>query len=168
MKVLRAGDISLSEAIEFLASHGDTGNAIDGGAGSGSTAQQILAHLTPGRKVIAYEPFPGNHRFWGEHDQRVELRTAAIGSSAGVMTLAVSAVVPGDSEWGRRGLEGYSSAGRLVTRPPSGPHDTIVEVVVADNDVADQHPIGVVKLDLQGGRPRQSKEWLVSFRKVSN
>ena len=37
---------------------------IDGGAGSGLTAAEMLAHATTDAIVYAFEPFPGNHRFF--------------------------------------------------------------------------------------------------------
>lgn len=148
---MRAGSLTLGRAIELLARRGDTGNAVDGGAGNGSTALEMIGVLTEGRRVIAYEPFPGNHRFWEGLNPRLELRPTALGAEPGKMTLSVPAIVDHESPWGQRGLEGYSSAGHLVDDAPAGPNDVTVEVVVGDDDLADSHPVGVVKLDLQGG-----------------
>jgi FkbM family methyltransferase len=81
----------------------------------------------------------------------VELRKSALGSEQGKMTLTVSSTVPLLSEWGERGLAGYSSSGRLTNSKPDGPNDLEVSVVAGDIDLALDQPIGVVKLDLQGG-----------------
>jgi len=43
-------------------------NAIDGGAGAGTTANQILEHMHSESKIFAFEPFPGNHRFYKNID----------------------------------------------------------------------------------------------------
>ena len=134
----------------MLARRGDTGNAVDGGAGHGSVSREIAKYLSPGRRVFAYEPFPGNNRLW-QAPNSVELRRRALGSEQGVMTLAVSSTVALNSEWGRRGLAGYSSSGRLTKGEPDGPNDVQVSVVAGDVDLARDQPIGVVKLDLQGG-----------------
>ena len=150
MRIQRAGSFSLGYGIEMLASRGDTGNAVGGGAGYGSVSSEIAKCLSPGRRVIAYEPFPGNHRLW-RAPKTVELRRRALGSEQGVMTLAVSSTVASDSAWGRRGLAGYSSSGRLTKGEPDGPNDVEVSVVAGDVDLARDQPIGVVKLDLQGG-----------------
>ena len=133
---------------------GDIGNMIDGGAGSGSTSSLICASGKNGNrafKVYAYEPFVGNHRFFENIDEHIVLRKSALGECRSKLTLAVPAVVAEDSEWGRRGMVGYSSGGALTTHNPMGAHDFIVEVVPADDDIPKNERIGFVKLDLQGG-----------------
>ena len=133
---------------------GDIGNMIDGGAGSGSTSRLIYASGNNNNgsfKVYAYEPFSGNHRFFENVDGNIVLRKAALGESRSKLTLAIPAIVTADSEWGRRGMAGYSSGGALTTDYPIGPHDSIVEVVPADDDLPKNEKIGFVKLDLQGG-----------------
>jgi len=129
----------------------DLGCAIDGGAGSGTTANQMLEHLPADAVIYAYEPFPGNHRFFEGCSQQIKLMKRALADKSSEMTLAVSAVVPDDSDWGKRGLTGYSSAGHLVQGSPTHEHDTVVESVRADEDIPPTARIGFVKLDLQGG-----------------
>lgn len=67
--------------------------------------------------------------------------------------LRVASVVSADSRWGKeRGMVGYSSAGSLHKVGEGGStfgHE--VQVVRGDIDLAKDNPIGVVKLDLQGG-----------------
>lgn len=133
---------------------GNIGDMIDGGAGSGATSKRMYetgSSSNPNLKIFAYEPFVGNHRFFDEANHAIVLRKAALGSKRSRMTLAVGAVVEPESDWGRRGMSGYSSGGNLSDEPPTGPHDSVVEVVAADSDVPTAHRIGFVKLDLQGG-----------------
>lgn len=129
----------------------DLGNALDGGAGSGSTAEEMLPHLSSDAVVHAYEPFPGNHRFFVGRDSRIRLVKRALGSHSAQLRLAVPSVVGEDSEWGRLGREGYSSAGHLSDDGPASEHDVIVDCVRADEDLIGRGRVGFVKLDLQGG-----------------
>jgi FkbM family methyltransferase len=117
-------------------------NGVDGGAGSGSTAKAMARCLSG--DVYAFEPFPGNYRFFVGADPRVRLMPFALASEPGRRSFAVSSTVSADSEWGQRGMEGYSSVGRLVEDG-----DFTVECVRADDAVT--QPVDFVKLDLQGG-----------------
>lgn len=139
--------VSSFEAV--LAAYGHAGFAfscaIDGGAGYGDTAKTIIKQM-PGATVHAFEPFPGNHRFFDGIDQRIRLVKKALHHTNGTVALRVAGTVPADSEWGRRGMVGYSSAGRIVDTPDA--NDITVECVRTD-DVIDG-PVDFVKLDLQG------------------
>ena len=57
---------------------GNRFDAIDGGAGSGSTARQMIRHLAPGQRVHAFEPFPGNHRFFKPEETGIVLHPYAL------------------------------------------------------------------------------------------
>ena len=122
-------------------------NAIDGGAGAGHTAKQMLPHLDG--MVFAFEPFPGNHRFFEGCDPRIVLIRKALADANGSMPFRVGSVVSADSEWGRKGMEGYSSVGMLVEEPQ--PDDLTVEAVRGDEAIPTGTRIDFVKLDLQGG-----------------
>lgn len=119
-------------------------NAVDGGAGAGHTAKQMLNSVSG--VVYAFEPFPGNHRFFQGIDPRIHFIPNALADENKTMAFRVSSVVAEDSEWGRRGMAGYSSVGRLVDKPAQT--DLQIDCVRADTyvDAAD-----FVKLDLQGG-----------------
>ena len=93
-------------------------SAIDGGAGSGNTAEAMLPHLDG--FVYAFEPFPGNHRFFEGCDERIKLISHALAERHKTMSFRVASVVGEDSDWGRRGMQGYSSLGRLVTGTGEG------------------------------------------------
>jgi FkbM family methyltransferase len=130
---------------------GNRFDAIDGGAGSGSTARQMLKHIGPQQKVHAFEPFPGNHRFFKPDETRIVLHPHAMAAAPCEMTFRVPSVVKEDSEWGRGGMAGYSSVGYLAKGPAKAGQDLTVQCVAADTEVGDVSSIGFVKLDLQGG-----------------
>lgn len=118
--------------------------AIDGGAGCGSTAKAMLPYIEG--EIHAFEPFPGNHRFFAEIDPRIRLVQKALSDMNRTMAFRVSHVVTEDSEWGKRGMSGYSSVGYLVEKPADT--DLSVESVRADSFISE---VDFVKLDLQGG-----------------
>lgn len=125
----------------------DLGDAIDGGAGSGKTGMEMLEFLRPNAVVHAFEPFPGNHRFFEGLDSRIKLAPKALAEANKSMSFRVPSVVAQDSVWGKRGMQGYSSVGALVSEPMDT--DLVVDCVRADSVVTDR--VGFVKLDLQGG-----------------
>lgn len=118
--------------------------AIDGGAGCGSTAKAMLPFIEG--EIHAFEPFPGNHRFFTELDPRIRLIQKALSDMNRTMAFRVSHVVTEDSDWGKRGMSGYSSVGYLVEKPAD--NDLSVESVRADSFISE---VDFVKLDLQGG-----------------
>lgn len=125
-------------------------NAVDGGAGSGTTAEEMIKHLTAESVVYAFEPFPGNHRFFGNCHERVVLRKQALAETHRSVVFNVPAVVGEDSEWGRRGMVGYSSGGR-ISLPGRAGLNFEVEAVAADDAIPNPDEIDFVKLDLEGG-----------------
>jgi len=133
------------------------GSCIDGGAGFGHTALKMCSYLNENEKVLAFEPFPGNHRFFEKPEflkaanGQVELVKKAISNEKGQFTLAVSSIVEEGSRWGATGKSGYSSAGRLDDRAPQGQHDCLVECVRLEDEIPQDTKIGFIKLDLQGG-----------------
>jgi uncharacterized NAD(P)/FAD-binding protein YdhS len=89
----------------------DLHSCLDGGAGSGSTAKSMLRHLTDQSSIYAFEPFPGNHRFFVDCDPRIKLIPSALAEISKKMNFYVSSLVTEDSVWGERGMAGYSSVG---------------------------------------------------------
>jgi len=69
-----------------------------------------------------------------------------------VQTFNVSSTVSEDSVWGRKGLVGYSSVGKIV-EGRARDDDLIVECVRADDELPADAQVSFVKLDLQGGEP---------------
>lgn len=124
---------------------------IDGGAGSGLTAAEMLEHATADAIVYAFEPFPGNHRFFDGCDPRIQLRKEALADSATVASFQIPGVVSSESAWGQRGMAGYSSLGFLADIPHQVGHSINVECVRADDIIPPDRPVDLIKLDLQGG-----------------
>ena len=147
-------------------------NAIDGGAGWGSYSEKLLKYLEDPGVVFAFEPFQGNFRFFDSLDRRIILVKKALYHEAAQGRFFVASTVSEDSAWGKRGLAGYSSVGRLVDRHQDKGKGLIydvlgmlpgrrqnaeqgltygVECVAADSEIPPDKRISVVKLDLQGG-----------------
>jgi FkbM family methyltransferase len=141
--------------------------SIDGGAGWGDTAKKIAETTAEGGLIYAFEPFPGNHKFFDEADPRIKLIKSAIGDSAITSNFLVTQVVGSDDPWAEKGLAGYSSVGHLPDHPPlwkllarkirgafqenDRPACVSLQVNVTriDQTVQENH-IDFVKLDLQG------------------
>jgi FkbM family methyltransferase len=136
---------------DLLAAYGRAGfeleNAVDGGAGAGGTAKNMLPHLSG--DIYAFEPFPGNHRFFDDLDPRIRLSPCALTEAPRTQSFRVRSVVEPDSAWGKRGRAGYSATGRLVGDDQEG--DYTVECVRADDAIDESVRIDFIKLDLQGG-----------------
>lgn len=143
--------------------------AVDGGAGWGDTAKTIIASTAQNGVVHAFEPFPGNHKFFDGLDPRIKLHKFAIADQEGEATFVVPQVVQSSDDWAQKGLSGYSSVGYLeganqdplwkrtarqlrdVVQGSAKPGMQSIEVKVAtvSNIVSATH-IDFVKLDLQG------------------
>jgi FkbM family methyltransferase len=126
-------------------------DAIDGGAGMGSTSRQMMKFMREGNSVYAFEPFPGNHRFFKAEENGIRFIPKALADQEKIMTFRVPSVVTEDSVWGGKGMTGYSSVGYLVPNGTATDQDIQVECVCADNVIPAASNIGFVKLDLQGG-----------------
>ena len=127
------------------------GDVIDGGAGRGNIASKVVGMLPEGAICYAFEPFPGNHRFFEEAAPGVQLVPKALAAEDAKGQFYVPQVVEEDSEWGRKGLTGYSSVGFLSqTSGKSGAY-LDVDCVRAETEIPSDRRIGAVKLDLQGG-----------------
>lgn len=128
----------------------DLGDAIDGGAGFGSTSSAMLKELGQEATVYAFEPFPGNHRFFKDLDKRIVLKKCALSDEDGTRKFHVPTTVAPDTYWGRKGLEGYSSVGKIAKTIDENNTYLDVSCVKADSELAGKD-IGFIKLDLQGG-----------------
>jgi FkbM family methyltransferase len=126
-------------------------DAIDGGAGKGSTARGMLKHLSPSSIVYAFEPFPGNYRFFKPEETQIIFIKKALAETGKRMTFRVPSVVLENSVWGKNGGVGYSSVGYLTNGAPSSEKDIQVDCVSADSEIPASSNIGFIKLDLQGG-----------------
>ncbi len=126
---------------------------IDGGAGFGSAAREMLPLLSAGGSIYCFEPFPGNHRFFADMPPQVKLIRKALAAENGKQRFYVRATVNSGSDWGQRGMEGYSSLGKLVDNDFQSGENNVFEVekVAADAQIPASETIDFVKLDLQGG-----------------
>lgn len=149
-----AGVKSFSEVLSAYSktSFGISFDAIDGGAGSGSTSRLIASFLPEGKQVYAFEPFQGNHRFFRDDEDKIILCTEALSNIKKRMPFRVPSIVTSDSHWGQQGMAGYSSVGYLTEdSAPQGDDTYSVEVNLGDNLIPAGREIGFLKLDLQGG-----------------
>lgn len=147
--------LRISEFSELLRLYKAAGidlyNAIDGGAGSGQTSMLIADYLQCDSVVYAFEPFPGNHRFFEGKDARIKLIKCALAHGTGVANFCVPSIVSSDSLWGDRGLEGYSSVGHFTNLPLDSDKNVMqVQCVKADDVIPESKKVGFIKLDLQG------------------
>ncbi len=134
------------ELFRFL----DSGLILDVGAASGGVSSTI-ARRSPGCRVFAFEPFPGN---WSLLDEAVAdfdnitVDHRAASDTSGPGRLYVSAVVAGD-EKGWESRAGYSSAGKLVGEDDARFDGSIdVETVRLDSLFAER--VSLLKIDVQG------------------
>lgn len=129
----------------------DGGLCIDGGAAAGSVTKLLLE--SPKTKVIAFEPFPGNHPYYnlavGECSRAV-FYPVALGAINGSGSFYIRRVVDGNQK-GWNHMQGYSSEGFLTQDNSGCPSGTTLEVkIVRLEDYIDE-TVTLLKLDLQGG-----------------
>ncbi|MFN4025439.1 MAG: FkbM family methyltransferase [Hyphomonas sp.] len=129
----------------------DLGDIIDGGAGSGITATEMLSVLDAETRCFAFEPFPGNHRFFEGLDPRIILIKKALAETDRTSQFFVHSVVGEESKWRGGGFKGYSSVGYLTEQTGRAGEYYNVECVRADQEIPGDRQVGAVKLDLQGG-----------------
>lgn len=154
-------NIRISSFVDVLKAYYAAGidlhNMIDGGAGCGLTAMDMLPFLKGNSKIYAFEPFSGNHRFFDNLDPRIELIKKALSDKNTVSPFFVSSVVDEDSAWGKQGLTGYSSLGYCVDVCEDMDDERILHVDCIRGDDAIQNDVGFIKLDLQGGELKALK-----------
>ena len=126
-------------------------DVIDGGAGVGQTSRQMQKYLSSTRTVFAFEPYPGNHKFFKYEESKIVLVKKALAEIEKKMTFRVPSVVSDNSTWGKQGYAGYSSVGYLATGNINSATDIEVDCVDADNEIPVTSNVGFIKLDLQGG-----------------
>lgn len=87
--------------------------SIDGGAGSGETAKNICKFTNHNGLIYAFEPFPGNHRFFKDIDSRIKLIDKALYNDNVIKEFTIPSVVSEEDKWARKGMLGYSSLGYI-------------------------------------------------------
>lgn len=125
---------------------------LDVGAAAGSTAR-AMRRAAPNTRVMAFEPFPGNWSFLEKAAAEcggIEIVRSAVSDRAGAQKFYVPSIVQGtENSW--QSMAGYSSVGFLI--PENAKLDAAktieVETVVLDDLV--KQPVGMLKIDVQGG-----------------
>ncbi len=131
----------------------DPGLYLDVGAAAGKVTSRLV-ELSPTSRVLAFEPFEGNHPFLRSrvgHLTQVDVVEKAASDFDGPGLLYVSATLSG-AEKGWEGYAGYSSSGMLVPADDAHRHDARtrrVEVCSIDA-LVDEH-VRLLKIDVQGG-----------------
>ncbi|MEM8770353.1 MAG: FkbM family methyltransferase [Pseudomonadota bacterium] len=137
--------------VAFQKANINLGNLLDGGAGSGNVAKHLLHGMAPKTKCYAFEPFPGNHRFFENLKENIILVPKALAEREKIGRFYVRQTVSENSKWANGKLSGYSSIG-FLTDCEDLPGDYFdVPCVRADEELPEDANIGVIKLDLQGG-----------------
>jgi FkbM family methyltransferase len=164
------------DCVYDILGHLDPGLCVDVGAAAGEATRRIHAAGKSRTRVIAFEPFPGNHRFFYESTmglENVELVRKAVTDRVGRAAFIVPGVVQG-TEKGWEKHAGYSSVGflssstnggngrahrslqwvrrqilrRAFRRPP--PQTLAVDTTSIDAEFAGEK-IDFMKVDVQGG-----------------
>lgn len=142
---------------------------IDGGAGWGDTSEIMSRYLDSNGTIYAFEPFANNHKFFKDHDARINLFKMALMDYTGSCSFVVPNTVSSESKWSEKGLTGYSSLGHVAdiqgkikhfikrilyffnaTSQIGKSQKYSVECTRID-DIVTQKDIDFIKLDLQGG-----------------
>lgn len=147
MQILRIGEFE--PILKACVDQGEGLNdALDGGAGWGATATEMLPYISG--SVYAFEPFPGNHRFFENLDPRINLHKQALAAQNGTSLFHVRQSVSNQDSWGQKGLSGYSSVGKIVKQKRSE-DDFHVDSVRGDDVIPSSAKVDFIKLDLQKG-----------------
>ena len=89
---------------------------LDVGAAAGKTARSICLAGGNGMRLMAFEPFPGNHRYFHETTRdlpnEIQLLAVALSDKIGESRFKLPSIV-GEQTPGWDGYDGYSSVGHL-------------------------------------------------------
>jgi len=141
-----------SNAIYQILKHYPPGLMVDAGAAAGHMTGLML-RASPTSRVHAFEPFPGNFKFFNEHigdDPRVTLDKRAVSDAPGKANFLVPSSVAG-TEAGWENMKGYSSLGMLGA-PKEGQVSITVECCRIDDVVNEQ--VRFLKIDTQGAESK--------------
>jgi FkbM family methyltransferase len=130
------------------------GLMLDVGAAAGTASARML-EFSPKSRVVAFEPFPGNHPFIDKKlgaDARVVIVKQAVSNNNDPASFFVeSTITHGTGKWA--GMEGYSSGGMIIA--PSDPRaQKAITVPTCRLDDTVSEPVRFLKIDVQGGEGR--------------
>jgi len=156
------------DCIYDMLSHLDLGLCVDVGAAAGHMTSRIRRAGGARTRVVAFEPFPGNHEFFYQSTMgldNITLIKKAVSDRVGVAEFTVPSVVQGtEPRWEK--YAGYSSVGFLSSevddahpsaegaRRPPPQQRLIVETTSIDTEFSVGEPIDFMKIDVQGGETR--------------
>lgn len=142
----------------------DPGLCVDVGAAAGEVTRRMRMAGGPSTRVIAFEPYPGNHEFFNRSTSaldNIELIKKAVTDRVGRATFTVPGIVQG-TEQGWEEHAGYSSVGFLSSTRGVGqrildkisgrprPQTLTVATTSIDTELAGKK-IDFMKIDVQGG-----------------
>lgn len=140
----------LKHPVYKILGHLPSGLQIDVGAAACMYSRLMLTE-SPGSRVVAFEPFPGNWQFAEKAIARhpaIKLRKEAVSDTNGVVKFHVASTVPKGAE-GWEHLPGYSSVGHIVTE--QGHQENTIEVQCVRLDSLITERVRLCKIDVQGG-----------------
>ena len=159
------------DCVYDILSYLDLGLCVDVGAAAGHMTRRIRRAGGARTRVVAFEPFPGNHEFFYQSTMRLDnitLIKKAVSDRVGVAEFTVPSVVQGtEPRWEK--YAGYSSVGFLSpevddahpsipsaegARRPPPQQRLIVETTSIDTEFSVGEPIDFMKIDVQGGETR--------------
>ena len=166
------------DCVYDILSYLDLGLCVDVGAAAGHMTRRIRRAGGARTRVVAFEPFPGNHEFFYQSTMpldNITLIKKAVSDRVGVAEFTVASVVQGtEPRWEK--YAGYSSVGflssevddaqpsiprflkRMIRRIAEGarrpPPRLIVETTSIDTEFSVGEPIDFMKIDVQGGETR--------------
>lgn len=141
---------NLANGIYDVLPYVEPGLMVDCGAAVGGITTKIRQR-NPHSRVIAFEPFPGNHSHFDRRhssDAKVTLYKAAVGAKRSEASFFTPSVVKSPSRV--KSTPGASFVGRVdAARRPDG--DKVITVDVLALDDVCKEPIRFLKIDVQGG-----------------
>jgi FkbM family methyltransferase len=130
----------------------EPGLMLDVGAAAGMLTRRMLDR-SPESRVVAFEPFPGNHPYLDDrvgNDPRVTIVKAAVADQTEPSTFLVGKTVSG-TEPGWEKYVGYSSLGYIVNPSHADPDATIMVPTARIDDYVGIDGARFMKMDVQGG-----------------
>jgi FkbM family methyltransferase len=139
--------------------HLNLGLCVDVGAAAGLVTKKLCSVGGPHTRVVAFEPFPGNHQYFHQSikdlNNKISLIEKAVSDDVGMASFVVPSVVQGtETDWGK--YVGYSSVGFLSNAPgvvSKAEQYLKVKTTTIDIEFPNEE-IDFMKVDVQGGEAK--------------
>ena len=162
------------DVISDILSHLDLSLCLDIGAAAGHFTKRLCHLGGKGTRVVAFEPFPANHKYFYESiaglENDIRLVNKALSESVGTSSFSIPSVIQG-TEPGWEQFIGYSSVGflspvssvrhlklklqNLIKLVFKKPHSQIINVKTTTIDTEfPKEEIAFVKMDVQGAEEK--------------